>query len=96
MAYLNAQQREELLNELKNMRFNRAKGKVRGMDDKSRLVFYRNAQRTGRLMTRYDLPTLGTRVTLVEGMDEKDNGGKLKAEYALSEVWVEPLPGNKT
>lgn len=96
MAYLNAQQREDLLNELKGMRFNRAKGKVRGMDDKSRLAFYRNAQNTGWLMTRYDLPTLGTRVTLVEDLNEKELKGKLKSEYGLREVWVEPLPGNNT
>ncbi len=96
MAYLNTQQRQELLDELKKMRFNRAKGKVRGMDSKSRLRFYRNAQNTGRLMTSYELPTLGTRVTLVEQVDEKDKGGKLKAEYDLAEVWVEALPGNNT
>jgi hypothetical protein len=96
MAYLNAQQRQELLDELKGMRFNRAKGKVRGMDDKSRLAYYRNAQNTGRLMTRYDLPTLGTRVTLVEDVDVRELKGKLKSEYDLLEVWVEPLPGNNT
>jgi len=96
MAYLNQQQRLELLNELKNMKFNRAKGKVRGMDPKARLAFYRNAQGVGKLLTRYDLPTLGTRVTLVEGVDEVQNGGKLKAEYDLLEVQVDPLPGNNT
>jgi hypothetical protein len=96
MAYLNEQQRLELLNELKNMKFMRAKGKVRRLDEESRLVFWRNAQSVGKLLTRYDLPTLGTRVTLVEGVDEVKNGSKLKAEYGLIEVRVEPLPGNNT
>lgn len=96
MAFLNTQQRQDLLNELINLRFNRAKGKVRGMDEKSRLVFYRNAQQNGRLLTRFDLPTLGTRVTLVEKVDAADRNGKLKAEYDLAEVTVEALPGNNT
>jgi hypothetical protein len=96
MAYLNQQQRLELLNELKNMKFMRAKGKVRRLDEESRLVFWRNSQRVGQLITRYDLPTLGTRVTLVEGVDEVSNNGKLKAQYDLVEVQVEPLPGNNT
>ena len=96
MAYLNEQQRLELLNELKDMKFMRAKGKVRRLDEESRLVFWRNAQTVGKLMTRYDLPTLGTRVILVEGVDEVKDGSKLKAEYDMVEVRVEPLPGNNT
>ncbi len=96
MAYLNAQQRQELLNELINLRFNRAKGKVRGLDQQSRLVFFRNAQQNGRLLTRFDLPTLGTRVTLVEQVGSAEQAGKLKSEYDLTEVTVEALPGNNT
>lgn len=96
MAYLNADQREKLANELKDMKFNRAKGKVRGMDPNSRMVFYRNAQGVGRWMTRYDLPSLGTRVTLVESHEDKARGSKLKSEFALAEVLVEALPGNQT
>jgi len=96
MAYLNEQQRLDLLNELKDMKFMRAKGKVRRLDEASRLVFWRNAQRVGQLITRYDLPTLGTRVNLIEGVDEVPKNGKIKAEYDLVEVQVEPLPGNNT
>jgi hypothetical protein len=96
MAYLNAEQREKLVNELKGMAFNKAKGKVRGMDQNSRLVFYRNAQGVGRWLTRFELPTLGTRVTLVESHKDTDKNGKIKSEYDLAEVIVEALPNNKT
>jgi len=96
MAYLNAEQREKLVNDLKGMPFNRAKGKVRGMDQNSRLVFYRNAQGVGRWLTRFDLPTLGTRVTLVESHKDADKNGKIKSEYQLAEVIAEALPGNQT
>lgn len=96
MAYLNAQQRENLLNELSKLNFNKAKGKVRGLDPNSRLVVYRNAQGTGRWITRYDLPTLGTRVSLVEKHQDALHGGKTKSEFELSEVVVEALPGNLT
>ena len=96
MAYLNEQQRQELVDSLRNVKFMQAKGKVRRMDEESRLVFWRNAQGVGRLVTRYNLPTLGTRVTLVEGVDEVTQGGKLKADYQLIEIVAEPLPGNNT
>ena len=96
MAYLNAEQREKLVNELKGMPFNKAKGKVRGMDQSSRLVYYRNSQGVGRWLTRFDLPTLGTRVTLVESHKDTDNHGKIKSEYELAEVIAEALGDNKT
>lgn len=95
MAYLNEQQRLELLNELKQMNFNRAKGKLRRMDPKARLVFYRNAQSVGRWMTRYDLEGLGTRVTLVEENRVEDKDSRLKSRWELVEVLVEPTPDNR-
>jgi hypothetical protein len=94
MAYLNAQERQTLVDELAKMKFNKAKAKVRGLDPKNRLVFYRNSQGVGRWLTRYDLPTLGTRVTLVESHQDEEHKGKLKSEFELSEVVVEPLAGN--
>ncbi len=96
MAYLNEQQRAALSSELARMNFNKAKAKVRSMDPKARLAFYRNAQRVGRWMTRYDLPTLGTRVTLVESHHDEGNGSRLKSEFELTEVIVEPTPDNHT
>ncbi|MBI5671580.1 MAG: hypothetical protein HZC41_26610 [Chloroflexi bacterium] len=96
MAYLNEQQRLKLLDELKTLKFNQAKGRLRRMDPKARLVFYRNAQQVGRWMTRYDLPTLGTSVTLVEKNRVADDDGdkKLENEWQMVEVQVEPLPDN--
>jgi hypothetical protein len=94
MAFLNTEARVALVNELKVLPFNRAKGKVRGMDPKSRLVYFRNSQGVDRWMTRFDLPTLGTRVTLVESNQVKDKKGVLKSEYEMVEVVVEALPGN--
>lgn len=96
MTYLNTEQREKLLNELVGMKFNKAKGKVRGLDPNSRLVYYRNSQGVGRWSTRYDLPTLGTRVTLMESHQDAEHGGKLKSEFELAEVTVEPLSDNKS
>jgi hypothetical protein len=96
MAYLNAADREKLANELKNLKFNQAKGKVRRLDSKSRLAFYRNSQGIGRWLTRYDLPTLGTRVTLVESYQTVEKNGKLRSDFELNEVVVEPLPGNNS
>jgi hypothetical protein len=43
-------------------------------------------------MTRFDLPTLGTRVTLVESHQDAQHGEKIKSEFELSEVIVEALP----
>lgn len=96
MAYLNAEQRAKLVNDLKGLPFNKAKGRVRGMDENARLVFYRNAQGVGRWLTRFDLPNLGTRVTLVESHKDTDKHGKLKSEYDLAEIIAEPLPGNNS
>ena len=96
MAYLNLQQRQELSKELAPMKFNKAKAKVRGLDQKGRLVYYRNSQGVGRWSTRYDLPTLGTRVTLVESHEDEVHSGKIKSEFEMSEVMVEALPGNNS
>jgi hypothetical protein len=96
MTYLNAEQRDKLLQELVGMKFNKAKGKVRGLDPNSRLIYYRNSQGVGRWLTRYDLPTLGTRVTLVESHQDAQHGGKLKSEFDMAEVIVEPLSDNKS
>ncbi len=96
MAYLNTQERLALLDELKNMSFNRAKGRIRSLDPKARLAFYRNSQEVGRWMTRYELPTLGTRVTLVESHRDVGKNTKVKSEFQFDEVIVEPTPDNRT
>lgn len=98
MAYLNAQEREDLLKELSKMNFNRAKGKLRRMDPKAKLGIYRTVQITGEWITRYDLLGLGTRVTLIEDRAPLADDPKLrqKLDYQLVEVIVEPLPENRT
>ncbi len=95
MAYLDEQQRQKLLNELKDMNFNQARRRLRRLDPRGRLAFFRNAQEVGRFMTRFDLESLGTRVTLVEGHRDAAKDGKLKSEFELVEVIVEPTPDNR-
>lgn len=94
MAYLNEQQRTKLVDDLKNLKFNQAKGKLRRMDPKARLVYLRNAQQVGRWMTRYDLQSLGTSVTLVEQNHVVNDDKRLESEWELVEVIAEPLPDN--
>lgn len=97
MPFLNKNEREKLRDELKNLRFNQAKGKVRGMDTEARLVYLRNVQTVNKWTTRYELPTHGVRVTLVESFDmQEQKSGKLRADYGLTDVIVEPTPENKT
>lgn len=91
MAFLNQQEREALLNEIKDMKAGRIRGKVMRMDPKARLAYFRNVQEVNRWMTRYVLPTRGTQVTLVETLDRS----KGKAEYQLVELIVEPTAENR-
>ncbi len=97
MAYLNANERLALLEDLRKMNFNQAKWKLLHMDPQGRLAFIRNNQEVGRWMTRFDLSGLGTRVTLVERRKDIDrNAGRQKVEYEMDEVIVEALPENRT
>lgn len=98
MAYLNAQERQALHDELMGMNFGKATGKLRGIDREGRMAYYRNAQQTGKLMTRYELPGLGTRVTLIEVLTKggADSSKRLKTKYDLGEVVVEPTADNRT
>jgi hypothetical protein len=96
MAFLNAQEREALLQELKNMKFGAAKWKLSRLDPKGRIAYFRNNQMVGKWLTRYELTGLGTRVTLVETYDTKQKGGQTKADFQLVDVIVEPTADNKT
>lgn len=96
MAYLNAQERENLRTELKNLSFGAAKFKLHRLDKKGRLAYLRNNQRTGQWMTRFELDGLGTRVTLIERYESIERGGKLRAQFDLLDVVVEPTPENRT
>lgn len=104
MAYLNSQQRDSLRDELRKLKFNQAKGRVRRLDPKGRIAFLKNAQITGVLHTAYDLPTLGVRVILVEDerevVDETNNAGStptlMASKTSFVDVIVQPLADNKT
>lgn len=97
VAHLNKNERESLRDDLLKMRFNQAKGKVRNMDTKARLVYLRNVQNINEWTTRYELPNQGVLVTLVETFDmEEQKSGKLRADYDLIDVVVEPTSANKT
>jgi hypothetical protein len=97
MPFLNQSERDALTQELKKMPFGPAKRKLRGMDPKGRLVFYRNNQRIGQWLTRFELPSFGIRATLVEafGMQAKKNGD-INSQYELVDVVVEPTADNRT
>jgi hypothetical protein len=96
MAFLNAQEREALLQELKQKKFGAAKWKLSHLDPKGRLAYFRNNQEVGKWLTRYELPTLGTRVTLVETYDTKQKGGHNKVDFQFVDVIVEPTADNKS
>jgi hypothetical protein len=98
MAYLTKEQRDQLKADLETMSFNRANGKLKRMDDKGRMAFYRNAQRTGQWMTKHVLIGLGTQVTLIESNSFKttDRANRVKNDYKLVDVIVEPTPDNRS
>lgn len=97
MAFLNADERQQLHDELKQLDFFHAKRRLFGVDQNGRLAFFRNAQHSGQLETRFDLEGLGTRVTLIEkhGRTLDGTGKFYHSHYELVDIVVEPLPGNR-
>lgn len=96
MAYLNQTERENLQRELRGMKFNKARARIRRLDPKVRLAYIRNVQNVGEWATRYDLEGIGTRVTLIENYQPHPKGARVKADFELVDVIVEPLPHNRT
>jgi hypothetical protein len=92
MAYLNKSERDALLDELRDKRFERCQRILILKDRSARLKYFRNIQETDRWMTRYILPTLGAQVTLVEGLTILSDG---KRSFNLSEIIIEPTPDNR-
>ncbi len=90
MAFMNKAERDALLDELKDLKLQQITGKMRRMSG-SRLAFYRNSQETGRWMTRYVVQEKGVQITLVESYATV----KGKADFALSEIVVEPTAENR-
>ena len=94
MAYLDAAQRKDLLDELSGMRLWRAKFKLRLMDPKVRLVYLRNVQQSGEWHTKYALPSFGTQVTLVEHNHAANDQARNKQNFEFVNVIVEPTADN--
>ncbi|MCA9913607.1 MAG: hypothetical protein KC496_09675 [Anaerolineae bacterium] len=93
MAFLNKQERDALLDDIKDMRFQQIRGYVNRKDPKTRLAYFRNVQQSGKWMTRYVLEGLGTQVTLVEQprVNERTN----RRKYEIEEIIVEPTADNR-
>ena len=86
---------EELAKKLAKMRFNRAKGFIRGMDKHVRLEMFRLAITTGEWHTRFALPSKGLWITLIERKEERglpDDQGHHKMRFLYLEARVEPMP----
>ena len=96
MAFLNAQEREALLQQLKTMNYGQAKWKLLHIDPNGRIAYFRNNQQSGKYLTRFELKGMGTRVTLVETLGTKQQGGHNKDDFHLVDVIVEPTPDNRT
>lgn len=102
MAYLNGAERQALLDELKSLSFRKAKGRLRRLDPKGQMAYYRNAQQTGEYVTCFVLHGKGTRVELVEKLTHSDGKethfgfNRLKPKYTFSRVVIEPTPENRT
>ncbi len=94
MAHLKASERGQLLDELKQMKFGRAKSKLSRMDPDGRLAFYRNVQQSGEWHTRFVLEGLGTIVTLVEVNHAKNDQPSNKQRFEFVNIIVEPTPAN--
>lgn len=84
---------QELAEELIAMKFKKAMRHTRNLDPQAHLEQYR-VGRMNEIQTRYRLPNLGARVTLVEEADRVEKGGdsdKFKARPRFVEARVEPL-----
>ena len=96
MAYLNQQERDQMAEDLKDKTRQQIRGYVNRRDPKTRLAYWRNAQESGKWMTRYVLPTLGTMVTVYESVAEKPKGWFNKRDYTIEQIVVEPTANNRT
>ncbi len=96
MVFLNQAQREALLNDLKGMKFNRAKNKLLRLDPAGRLAYYRNVQQSGEWHTKFILEGLGTAVTLVEVNHAENDQPRNKQRFEFTNIIVEPTPENRT
>ncbi len=96
MAFLNEAERTALLNDLKGMKFNRAKFKLLRLDPKGRLVYYRNVQQAGEWHSKFVLESLGVAVTLVEVNHAQNNQPRNEQRFEFVNIIVEPTPENRS
>ncbi len=94
MAFLNQAERAALLDDLKRMKFNRAKYKLLRLDPKGRLVYYRNVQQSGEWHTKIVLEGMGTAVTLVEVNHADNDQPRNRQRFEFVNIIVEPTPEN--
>lgn len=95
MAFLNQQERDALLEDIKNKKFNQIRGYVYRKDAKARLAYFRNVQETGHWMTRYVLEGLGTQVTVYENANNQNKGLFSRRKYEITKIVVEPTSDNR-
>ena len=95
MAFLNQDERDVLLDDIKNKKFNQIRGYVHRKDPDARLAYFRNVQESGHWMTRYVLEGLGTKVTVYEKINEQNKGWFNKRKYEITKIVVEPTYENR-
>jgi hypothetical protein len=97
MAFLNKQERDELLDEIKDKRFNQIRNICYRKDPQARLAYHRNVQMSGKWSTRYVLEGLGTQVTVVENIeqDQDSNDRIRRRKYKIESIIVEPTADNR-
>jgi hypothetical protein len=85
----------DLAQKLAKMRFNRAKGYIRGLDKQARLDMFRTSVGADEWHTRYALPNKGLWITLIERKEyhgSADSHGYRKSRFKYEEARVEPIP----
>lgn len=95
MAFMNKAERDALLEDIKNKRFQQIRGYVHRKDPEARLAYFRNVQESGQWMTRYVLEGMGTQVTIYEKIDEENEGWFNKRKYVIDKILVEPTAQNR-
>lgn len=95
MAFLDKDERDALLDDIKDKKFNQIRGYIHRRDNQARLAYYRNVQESGQWMTRYVLEGLGTVVTLYEGLDEENEGWFKRRKYQIDKIVVQPTAQNR-
>jgi hypothetical protein len=98
MAFLNAQERAKLRDDLKQVgNIHRIRGRMNRIDTQGKIRYFRNNVRVGEWHTRYDLKGLGTVVTIIERnqVSPEQRGDDLRSDFDIMDIVVDPMPENK-